>query len=81
MPGEYSYGKNLLIAMDQLVNAVFNGFADETISSRAYRWDRDGVRSWPHKAIDLLFFWQKDHCRTSYESECLRMQLPPEMRE
>ena len=32
-----SYGKNLLIAVDQLVNTLTGGWPDETLSSRARR--------------------------------------------
>lgn len=81
------YWKNILIAHDQLCNAVCGGWPDETISSRAFRWDRDGVRQWPRRLIDTLFFWDRStatgrrHCELSYLSERQRLQLPPEMRE
>lgn len=71
--------KHILIALDQLVNAIFNGWPDETISSRAWRWHKNGKRSWPCKAINALFF-DPDHCMESYESERLGRQLPPELR-
>ena len=32
--------KQILIAIDQLANAVIGGWADETLSSRAWREDR-----------------------------------------
>lgn len=78
------YWKNLLIAHDQLCNAIAGGWPDETISSRAFRWSRDGVRQWPRRLIDALFFWDKKgsvrHCELSYNSEQLRLQCPPELR-
>ena len=76
------YGKSLLIALDQLVNAVLGGWPDETVSSRAWRWDISGRRAWPRKFIDglALIFGDCDHCRESYESERLGRQLPPELR-
>lgn len=80
MPGEYGYGKCVAIAVDQLFNALFNGWPDETLSSRAYRLDRDGVRHWPRKLIDDLFCWQKEHCKSAYESERKGRQRPPELR-
>ena len=76
----YSYGKNLLIAFDQLFAALFGFPCDETISSRAYRWELDGKRKWPRVLIDALLWFDKDHCKESYESEILRRQLPPSMR-
>ena len=80
MPGEYGYGKCVAIAVDQLFNALCNGWPDETLSSRAFRDDRDGVRHWPRKLIDALFGWQKEHCKGAYESERKGRQLPPELR-
>lgn len=72
--------RKVLIAFDQLVNAVFNGWPDETLSSRAWRWELNGKRNWPRKVIDALFFWEKDHCKESYENEKKGRQLPPELR-
>lgn len=82
MPGTLSYIKSALIALDQLVNALAGGWPDETISSRAWRWELAGVRSWPRKLIDglALIFGDRDHCRESFESERLGRQLPPEAR-
>jgi hypothetical protein len=75
-----TYGKAVLIAVDQLVNSLLAGWPDETLSSRAWRWDNDGVRSWPKKVINAMFFWQKDHCLSSYNNERDGRQLPPELR-
>ncbi len=63
------YLKQILIALDQLVNSLFCGNARETISGRAYR-----KRNLKHyriiiRILDALFFWQKDHCRRSHEAE------------
>ena len=80
------YAKNLAVAIDQLVNALCGGWPDETISSRAFRWSRDGVRQWPRRMIDALFFWDRDkatgqrHCELSYISDKDRLQLAPEFR-
>ena len=72
--------KAILIALDQLLNAIFHGWPDETLSSRAWRWDVVGKRSWPRKLIDAVFFWAPEHCRESYEHERDGRHLPPEMR-
>ena len=74
-------GFQIAVAIDQLVNAVFGGYADETISSRSHRAYVDGKRKWMRNLINAMFFWQKDHCKEAYESEMDRSQLPPEMRE
>lgn len=75
-----NYFRGILIALDQLANTLFRGWPDETLSSRCYRWDRDGQRHWPKRLVNLMFFWQKDHCFSAYENEKLRMQCPPELR-
>ena len=76
-----NYWKNLLIAVDQLVNALIGGWPDETLSSRAYRMAADG-NPWAMYAIDGLanLFGDENHCETSFESERLRLQAPPETR-
>ena len=73
-------GIQVLIAVDQFFNTIIAGFADETLSSRAYRHKKDGSRVWPAWIIDHLFFWQEEHCRSAYESELERAHLPPELR-
>ena len=75
-----TYGKRTLIAVDQLLNTLLGGWPDETLSSRCYRWARDGVRVWPRRVVDGLFFWQREHCKSSYESEREGRQSPPELR-
>ena len=68
--------KQILIAIDQLANTMIGGWADETLSSRAWREDRRRLVAF----IDCLFFWEENHCEASYISERERMQLPPEFR-
>lgn len=77
----------LLIAVDQLVNVLITplspgAWADESLSSRAYRMDVAG-KPWGRifrPLIDLLFFWDPDHCRQSFVAEREGRQLPPEAR-
>lgn len=66
-----SYLINLLIALDQLANTVLRGDPDETLSSRAHRMRMKGqpVWGWTAKVIDRLFWFDKDHCRTSWERD------------
>lgn len=73
-----------LIAFDQLLNTIFcNGYADETMSSNAYRMERKGRIAGKilRPAIDSLFFWQEHHCYSSYLSEVKRHQMPRELRD
>jgi hypothetical protein len=80
-PTEEPDGFQILLAIDQLANALLGGWADETISSRAYRLQH-GSRRWnlARLAIDALFFWQPDHCYEAYMSEVNRKQQDPELR-
>lgn len=85
MPGDLGHGKAVLIALDQLLNALAGGWPDETISSRAWRWHLAGARHWPRRFLDglalvLSLGADRDHCRESFESERLGRQLPPEAR-
>lgn len=68
-----------LIAIDQLVNTLIpGGYADETLSARAHRMRVKGQPywGWLARAINLLFFWQEDHCRGAWLEETRRRQLP-----
>lgn len=71
-----------LIALDQVFNTLVYvkgdgwGFADETLSARAYRLREESVL--PYKLINALFFWQEDHCKEAYNSEVNNKQLPLE---
>lgn len=74
--------KQTLIAFDQFLNAfVCFGYADETMSSVAWRMEQEGRPfGVMRKVIDTLFFFDKDHCRTSFEAERARLHSPPEER-
>ncbi|HHF4974760.1 TPA: DNA helicase UvrD [Haemophilus influenzae] len=67
------YGYHVVIAIDQLFNALTGGAADETLSSRTYRGailaDKPKKR-WRvlYRLINALFF-DVNHCKASYESE------------
>ncbi|MCT8542790.1 hypothetical protein KZ480_06045 [Glaesserella parasuis] len=73
---------HVVIAIDQLFNALTDGAADETFSSRCYRGailaekPRKRWRFW-FAFVNGLFF-DKQHCQTAYESEVKRKQYPPE---
>lgn len=78
--------KQILIAVDQLLNSLLfflpgGCWADETLSARAWRCRAMAPFNMLQPVIDRLFFWDKEHCRTSFESEVERRQSPPEERE
>ena len=92
----YSFPRQLAIAFDQSVNALAGGWADESLSARAYRgWAkhrRFGMLFMP--VIDWLFSWQSPdaevnkaagsiiarHCERAYWKEILRRDNAPEYR-
>ena len=76
------YLLNIAIAFDQLLNALLDGAPDETLSSRAYRADRDGKLFGRvfRPVIDVLFFFQPRHCYESYLDEVRRRQYPRNFR-
>ena len=76
-----NHPEQIAIAFDQLINTLFGGWADETLSCRAWR-QRQRKRRWAmaRRVIDGLFFWQENHCESAYLSEKNRLQCPPELR-
>lgn len=73
-------GFQVLVAIDQFVNTMIGGYADETLSARAWRYSLEGRRKWLVKILNCLFFWQDNHCLEAYESEIYRRQYPEEYR-
>lgn len=80
------YWRQLRIAVDQLGTALVGGWADETLSSYAWRLERQGKwwgRFWRPR-IDRLFLTLRGetyHCSNAYEAERTRGQMPPELRD
>jgi hypothetical protein len=76
------YVFNLLLGFNQLINTICLGYPDETISARAYRLHKK-TRIWylTYRLIDMLFFFQPNHCYKAYLSEIDRKQSPPQERQ
>lgn len=75
----------ILVALDQLGNAMLGGWADETLSARAYRADRDGKVL--GRIFRPMFDWvferladEQDHCARAHASEVGLSHLPPAYR-
>ena len=73
--------RQVLVAVDQLANTLIGGWADESISARAYRMHTQSKR-WKlaMEIIDRLFFWEQEHCQWAWMVEKARKQLPLEYR-
>lgn len=69
-----TYIGRVWISIDQLVNAILGGNADETISSRCWR------NNWGYavKVINYIIFWQNNHCRGAYAKNLERKAAPLE---
>jgi len=74
------YGYQVFIGLDQFVNTLLGGSADETMSSRFYRLNHIRTYRIAEVFVNCLFFpfqgW--DHCRNAYVKEVLGRQLPYE---
>lgn len=85
MAGLKHYFLQVLIACSQLLCTLIGGWADETMSSYAWRLEQKG-RLWGRiwrPTIDWLFrviAKHNDHCYESYLSERRRSQIAPELR-
>lgn len=62
---------SVLIWLDRVVNWMTGGSYYETLSARAHRADAKDQPYWGWTAsfINLLFFWQKNHCKEQWEYE------------
>ena len=75
----------IIIALDQLFNALCFGWADETFSARCWRQRRKN-KFWSvaRKLVDLIFFWDNNtaggqkttHCELAYRNENLGVHRP-----
>ncbi len=79
-----AYLTNIVIAVNQLANAVLNGSPDETLSARSWRTEQSGKTfgTFFRPLIDALFLLalQRNHCKKAYAEERARKQLPSEYR-
>lgn len=74
------WAKQTLLAIDQLFNAIFLGWADESFSARCWRCRNIQPFKTMRFVVDCLFFFDKNHCKSSFQSERLRLHSPPEER-
>lgn len=74
--------KQILIALDQLLNTLLGGYADETLSARAWRAEQSGKLFGKifRPLIDAILFFDPNHCYTSHLAEKERQQLPDHYR-
>lgn len=68
MPRADRYFWNILIALDQLANAILAGDPDETISSRAAKAANKG-QTWGCVLCRVLDVFDRDHCKKNVEGD------------
>ena len=82
----------IIIALDQLANALTWGWADETFSARCWRLrERNCFWALARRLVDVVFFWdtkerkndpgRMTHCEWAFENERKRIHLPGAYRE
>lgn len=82
-----NWAYHVAIGLDQFINAILGGAADETLSSRTYRGAvlaKNPKKRWRvlHRLIEGLFFWENGkHCKRAYHSELTRKQYPDSFKE
>lgn len=76
MGGAVSRLREVVVGVDQLLNAILGGYCSETLSSRCWRLRDYKPYSYLRPAIDKLFFWQPSHCKASYEAQVARRNVP-----
>ena len=72
----------IIIALDQLANALTWGWADETFSARCWRLRERPFWGFMRRFVDLVFFWDTkgnmSHCEWAFENERKRIHMPKE---
>jgi hypothetical protein len=70
------YLLNILVAFDRMINAIISGDPDETLSSVAFRKNRDeGKWKFTKGFINKLFF-NPNHCNHAYDFDRNRKLKP-----
>lgn len=77
-PWMKDYAYQVFIGLDQMVNTLLGGSADETMSSRCFRLNHIKTYRYLEVFVNVLFypFQGPDHCKHAYEKEVLGRQLP-----
>ncbi len=71
----------VLYALSRLINAIFGGWADESISGRSWRLRHRKPWCWLRPVIDRLASpWELNHCYEAHTYERLVFRKPPHER-
>ena len=64
--------RNIGISLSQLLHSVLGGNPDITLSAATYLRARNGssqLNTYLKWAIDVIFFWEENHCKNAYERD------------
>lgn len=75
--------RRLAIWVSQTTNVLTGGMPDEMLCSRLWRGKEAGDKSAAVlvRVFDSIFFWDKDHCKSSYEDEVKRLHFPAALKQ
>ena len=70
------YFQRIGIAISVLFNVILGGYSNQTFSARNYGWKRDGKPNlvW---LIDIIFWFDMNHCMQSWSYWIVRKDLNP----
>ena len=70
----------VFIGVDQLINTILDGSADETMSSRCFRLNHIPTYRYLELFVNVIFYPLQgpDHCEHAYWKEVLGRQVPEE---
>ena len=80
MPNLRPRPKQIMIAFDQFCNTLVGGWADETFSARCWRLSHRQPWKTLRPLVDGLFWFDPEHCFTSFVVESSGGHLPPGLR-
>ena len=67
------YLLNLFVLVSQAINVIFlAGHPDQTVSARAFENRYNKVWGVVYTVINKTFYWQSNHCLTSYLEDVAR---------
>ena len=76
----FKYLSRILIALSVLLNVILGGSSNQTFSARQHSWRRDDKAN-VCSIVDLVFFFDPEHCRKSWAYWRLRKTMRTEAEE
>jgi hypothetical protein len=71
-----SRAREIGVGLTQLLNAFCGGYASECFSSRCWRLREYRPFNVVYRVVNVIFFWQPNHCKASYDAQVARWNVP-----